>query len=41
MIAYLLFREDYFPLTLALSPIGGEGKRWNGVKVLASLNPAS
>ena len=22
----LLLREDYFPLTLTLSPIGGEGK---------------
>jgi hypothetical protein len=24
-----LLREDHFPLTLTLSPIGGEGKRWD------------
>ena len=25
-IIYFLHREDYFPLTLTLSPIGGEGE---------------
>jgi hypothetical protein len=25
----VLLREDYFPLTLTLSPIGGEGKKLN------------
>ena len=25
-LTYCLLREDYFPLTLTLSPIGGEGK---------------
>jgi hypothetical protein len=24
-----LLREDYFLLTLTLSPIGGEGKKWD------------
>ena len=27
--APFLLREDYFPLTPALSPIGGEGEKWN------------
>ena len=26
---HFLLRKDYFPLTLTLSPIGGEGKKWN------------
>jgi len=30
--AYALWlREDYFPLTLTLSPIGGEGKSWDAL----------
>jgi hypothetical protein len=31
--------EDYFPLTL--SPIGGEGKKWNRFNALWLLNPAT
>jgi len=27
-------REDYFPLTLTLSPIGGEGIKWNRFNAL-------
>jgi hypothetical protein len=30
----LLLREDYFPLTLTLSPIEGEGKKWNRFNTL-------
>jgi hypothetical protein len=26
-LTHFLLREDYFPLTLTLSPIGGEGKK--------------
>ena len=36
-----LLREDYFPLTLTLSPIGGEGKKWNRFNALWLLNPAT
>ena len=32
----LLLREDYFPLTLALSPIGGEGKDGTDLRSLPS-----
>ena len=40
-LTYFSICEDYFPLTLALSPIGGEGKKWDRFKVLASLNSAT
>jgi hypothetical protein len=26
---HFLLRENYFPLTLTLSPMGGEGKKWH------------
>jgi hypothetical protein len=36
-----LLREDYFPLTLTLSPSGGEGKKWNRFNALWLSNPAA
>ena len=36
-LKHFLLREDYFPLTLTLSPIGGEGKEWNRFEALPSL----
>jgi len=33
-LTYFLLREDYVPLTLALSPMGGEGKRRDWFKAL-------
>jgi hypothetical protein len=35
-VTYFLLREDHFPLTLTLSPIGGEGKRWDRFDALPS-----
>jgi hypothetical protein len=35
-VTYSLLREDYFPLTLTLSHIGGEGKRWDRFEALLS-----
>ena len=32
----VLLREDHFPLYLNLSPIGGEGKRWDRFDALPS-----
>ena len=37
-ISALLVREDYFPLTLTLSPIGGEGDK-EGTLVMLQLLP--
>ena len=37
-LTHFLLRKDYFPLTLTLSPIGGEGKKWNQLNVLWLLN---
>ena len=37
----LLLREDYFPLTLTLSPIGGEGKMRDRFNALWLLNAAT
>ncbi len=34
---HCLLRENHFPLTLALSPIGGEGKRYDRSDTLPSL----
>ena len=36
MVMYFLLREDPFPLYLTLSPIGGEGKRWDQFEALTS-----
>jgi hypothetical protein len=35
-LTYFLLREDHFPFTLALTPIGGEGKRWDSFEALPS-----
>jgi hypothetical protein len=35
-VTYFLLREDHFPLTLTLSPIGGEGKRGDRFEALPS-----
>ena len=40
-LTHFLPREDYFPLTLTLSPIVGEGKKWNSFNALWLLNPAT
>jgi len=40
-LTHFLLREDYFPLTLTLSPIGGEGKKWDRFNALWLLNPAT
>ena len=33
-LKYFLLRKDYFPLTPTLTPIGGEGKKWNRFNAL-------
>src|SRR4030043_969614 len=40
-LMHFLLREDYFPLTLTLSPIGGEGTKWNRFNALWLINPAT
>jgi hypothetical protein len=35
---HFLLREDYFPLTLALSSIGGEGKKGGQFNALWLIN---
>ena len=40
-LTYLYLREDYFPLTLALSPIGGEGKEGTGLRLCPKSFPGA
>ena len=40
-LTHFLLREDYFPLTQTLSPIGGEGKKLNRFNALWLVNPAT
>jgi hypothetical protein len=40
-LTHFLLRENYFPLTLTLSPIGGEGKNWDRFNALWLLDPAT
>jgi hypothetical protein len=40
-LTYFFPLEDHFPLTLTLSPIEGEGKRWDRFQALSLLNLAT
>ena len=39
LLTHFLLREDYFPLTLTLSPIGGEGEKAEPILCLMVTKP--